>query len=109
MPPAEVVESLEVVEDREFGFVPGVEPATGLLVKELALQRREHTLRERVIDAVRDAAHRGNSAKATQLSLELVRGVFAAAVAVVDDAGDLPAAAMHGHGDRVDDQIGLTV
>jgi DNA-binding IclR family transcriptional regulator len=41
---------------------------------------------------------------AAQLSFELVAGVFAAAVAVMNDAGDVPAAAVHGHRDRIHDQ-----
>src|SRR3954470_12837891 len=49
------------------------------------------------IEAVRDAAPAGEGAVTTQFTLELVRGVLPAAVAVVDDAGNLPAAAVDRH------------
>ena len=46
---------------------------------------------------------------AAQLTLEGARGVFPAAVQVVDDVGDFPAAAVDGHGDIIDDEVGLAV
>jgi len=42
-----------------------------------------------------------------QLALQGVRAVLTAAVAVVDHSGDASAAAVHGHVDGVDDEVGF--
>src|SRR5688500_3100861 len=59
VPPARVVERLEVAEDGELRRASGGEASAGLLVEELALQRGEHALGQRVVEAVGDAAHAG--------------------------------------------------
>jgi hypothetical protein len=109
VPPAWVVERLKVVEDGELGLASGLEPAARLLVEQLTLQRREQALGQRVIEAVGDAAHAREGSVPAQFTLEGVRGVFPAAVAVVNHARDVPAAALHGHRGGVDDQVGLAV
>lgn len=109
VPAAGVVERLEVVEDDELGLTAGREPAVRLLVEQLALQGGEHALGQRVIEAIRDAAHARQRPVPAQLPIQSVTGVLAAPVAVMDHPGDMPAAAVHGHANRVDDQVGLAV
>ncbi len=75
MPSAGVVERLEVVGDAELGLTAAGEPATGLLVEQLAFQGREDALGEGV-EAVRDAAHAGQRPVPAQLPLQGVRVVF---------------------------------
>ena len=59
-----VVEGLWAVDDGELRLPLGAEPATGLLVEQLALQRGEHALSQSVFEAARDAAHAGQRAMA---------------------------------------------
>jgi hypothetical protein len=73
---AGVVERLGVVEDGELGLASGGEPAAGLLVEQLALQRCEHALGQGVVEAVRDAAHAGQRAVAAQLAFQGVGAVL---------------------------------
>ena len=68
-----VVESLDVVEYGEPGFVPRPERVA---VDELALQGRKETLAHRVIEAVSRRAHRGADTSLPAALPELKRRVL---------------------------------
>ena len=63
VPSTRVVERLQVVEDRELGLASSGEPAAGLPVEQLALQRGEHALGQGVEAPIAVKQHEGGSTR----------------------------------------------
>src|SRR5690606_27066068 len=99
--PARVVEALDVVEDGG----PGLgRIAEGMPIEQLALERGEEALGERVVVAVADRAHGGLDAGFAAACSEGDRGVLAALVGVMDDVSR--PAPLEGHVERLEDELG---
>src|SRR5213593_1048818 len=84
MPPARVVPALDEVEDGEACLGRCREP---LPIEQLALERREEALAERVVVGIADRAHRGPGVGLTTAEPEGDRRVLAALIRVMNDVG----------------------
>src|SRR5207253_8185428 len=82
MAASRVVPAFDEVEDGEAGVGLSREP---LSIEQLALERCEEALAERVVVGVADTAHRGPNAGRPTPTSEGERGVLAAVVRVIDD------------------------
>ncbi len=97
-----VVPALDEVENREAGLGRRAEPVP---VEQLALERREEALAERVVVGVAHAPHRGPSAGLPTAATEGEGGVLAALVRVMNHVAR--PAVSDGHIQRGQDQLRL--
>ncbi len=84
MPSMSVVEPLDVVEQRQSCRISRRERLPG---EQLAFERREETLRHRVVEAVAPTAHRGRHPRLAQSSPKREARVLAPLIRMVDDPG----------------------
>ena len=80
MPAFRIIEALDVIEHIGLGFVPR---PIGLARRSLGLQRGEEALHRRIVPDVARAAHRADDAVIGHQALELLAGVLAAAIGVM--------------------------
>ena len=102
MPASRVVEAFDVVEHIGPGLIPR---PISLAVDAFGLQRREEALHRRIVPDVARAAHRADDAVVGHQPLELLAGVLAATVRMMQQRVGL-ASAPDRHDERIGDELG---
>jgi len=87
VPASHVVEAFDVVEHVSLGFVPC---PIGLARRSFGFQRGEEALHRRVVPDVARTAHRADDAVIGHQPLELLAGVLAATIGVMQQRVGLP-------------------
>ena len=85
MPPLAIVPDFDPLEEDRSGLGAGSEP---MPINALALERREETLRGRVVITVASAAHATDDPRLFKRGLIIVTGILTAPVTVTEQSGN---------------------